>query len=82
MPATYTLIIDTDAGSYAHPYHLGTDERRARECAEHVFWAYRPSIGTAIHTVTLSREGVTVDAYDSEWMDAVMRRDLAAMEDA
>lgn len=64
---TFTLSIETDAGTYQHGCHLGTIERVARECAEEIFAKRIPKIGTRIVTVALIREGKMFDCFDGRW---------------
>lgn len=67
MTAPFTLSIETTAGqSYQHGFHLGTDERLARQIAEERFHA-RIKHGYPTVTVALMREGKMVDCYGGRW---------------
>jgi hypothetical protein len=63
----FTLSIETDAGTYQHGYHLGTQEPLARAIAENIFAKYRPRQGSRIVTVALKWEHKMFDVYDGEW---------------
>ena len=65
--STYTLSIETDAGTYQHGYHLGTIENIARSMAEHIFDSHTPRQGTVIRTVAVMLKGKMVDCYDGKW---------------
>lgn len=49
---TYLASVETDAGTYIHGFHLGTDERVARQCVVDVFRRI-PKQGTRVVTVAL-----------------------------
>jgi hypothetical protein len=69
----YCLSIETDAGSYMHGFHLGTDESIARKCAETICLHYTPRMGTRIATVGLVAHGKLVDVFDgSGWVNAAI----------
>jgi hypothetical protein len=65
---TFTLSIETDAGTYQHGFHLGTDERLARKLTVERFAAQHPRQGTKIKTIALKADGKLVDFYDGEWL--------------
>ena len=71
---TFILSIETDAGTYRHGFHLGTDETNAREIAEGAFrWAPRQDKApgaTRIVTVALLQEGRLFDVYGGSWHSA------------
>jgi hypothetical protein len=67
MTTTFTLSIEETAGnSFLHGFHLGTDERLARQIAEEVFNA-RVKYGQPIVTVALIRDRKLVDVFDGTW---------------
>lgn len=66
---TYTLSIETDAGTYQHGYHLGTIENVARDMAGYIYGRFTPRIGTRIVTVALMLDGRMVDCFDGHWFD-------------
>ncbi len=63
---TYSLMIETDAGTYQHGYHLGTIEATARRLAEEIRLQRRPKIGNRIVRVALmtNRGNDLVDVFD------------------
>lgn len=64
MAATYTLSIEPINGTaYQHPYHLGTIEAVARDCAaNHIFHAPK------MRTVALILNGKIFDVfYGDKW---------------
>lgn len=61
----YTLQIETDAGSYQHGFHLGTEERTARLIAMETF-KRAPKQGTVIKTVSLMLMGRVWDVFDGK----------------
>ena len=67
MPATFSLLVETDAGPYQHPYHLGTVESTARRIAEEVFRSHYPRKGQFVLSVALMHDGQLYDAFDGEW---------------
>lgn len=64
---TYVLSIETDIGTYMHPYHLGTDLRVAKSVAEEIFHKRIPTIGLRIVSVALKRDQKLLHIYDGEW---------------
>jgi len=62
----YTLSIETDAGSYQHGFHLGTEWSLAKQIAQEAFEKWVPKIGTHIKTVALKREG-KMWVYSGRW---------------
>jgi hypothetical protein len=63
----FTLSIETTAGqSFQHGFHLGTDERLARQIAEEKFHA-RANNSLPVVTVALMRNGKVVDCYGGYW---------------
>lgn len=63
----YLLSIEpTGKKSYIHGYHLGTNEKIAREFAEYLFRA-RNNCNQFTTSVALMREGKIVDVYDGAW---------------
>jgi hypothetical protein len=66
----FVLSIETTAGqSVQHGFHIGTDERLARQVAEEKFNA-RVKHGLPIVTVALMRHGRIVDVFDGRWFNA------------
>jgi hypothetical protein len=66
---TFTLSIETDAGTYQHGEHLGTVESIARDVAEEICVKRIPRQGTRIVTVALKQGGRIVDVFDGrDWM--------------
>lgn len=63
----FTASIETDAGTYVHPFHLGTDEKVARSLCEELYHLRKPKQGTVIKTVALLRDRRFVDCYDWKW---------------
>lgn len=52
VPHTFTMSIEVVEGcAYQHPYHLGTQERIARECVMRQFHDRKVS---GLHTVTIA----------------------------
>lgn len=73
---TFSLSIETDAGTYQHGYHLGTDERMARSFAAEICLKRRPKIGTRIRTVALIFDGRMVDVFDGgDWQSDLVADD-------
>ena len=63
----FILSIETTAGqTFQHGYHLGTDERLARQIAEEKFHM-RVAARIPTVTVALMRAGKIVDVFDGEW---------------
>lgn len=59
----FVLSIETSSGvSEQHPFHLGTDERLARQIAVEKYNA-RVANGLPVVTVALMRDGRMVDCY-------------------
>lgn len=63
---TFVLSIETDAGTYDHGFHLGTDVRVAQSIAEEAYSRWTPKVGSYIKTVALKRNG-QVFVFDGEW---------------
>ncbi len=64
---TFVLSIEDTAGhSFQHPFHLGTDEKLARQIAVEKFQA-RVQYGLPVVTVALMRGNKMVDCYDGVW---------------
>jgi len=67
MNSTFTLSIETTEGqSFQYGFHLGTDERLARQIAEERFHA-RVNNGLPVITVAILRDGRMVDCYGGRW---------------
>jgi hypothetical protein len=67
MSNPFILSIETTSGqSQMHGFHLGTDERLARQIAEEKFHA-RVAYGLPVVTVALFRNGKMVDCYGGRW---------------
>ena len=65
---TFVLSIEDVAGhSFQYGFHLGTDERLARQIAEEKFNA-RVANNMPVVTVALMRAGKMVDCFDGVWM--------------
>ena len=63
----FTLSIeDTEGHSFQHGFHLGTDEKLARQIAEEKYHA-RVKHGLPVITVALMRQGKMVDCYGGYW---------------
>jgi len=63
-------IEPTEGTSFIHSFHLGTDERLAREIAIDIFKNRKwwPRVGyISVRTVALYRNGKMIDVYDGEW---------------
>lgn len=65
-PETYVLSIETDAGTYQHGFHLGTEPATAQQIAEEAFESWTPKIGTTIRSVAVKKDG-KLWTYDGEW---------------
>ncbi len=62
-----TLSIETAPGHCVqHGFHLGTDERLARQIAEEKFNARR-NHNIPVVTVAILRAGRMIDWYDGKW---------------
>jgi hypothetical protein len=69
MTDPFILSIETSHGhSFQHGFHLGTEERLARQIAEEKFHA-RVKHGLPVITVALIRAGKLVDCYDGAWFN-------------
>ncbi len=67
MTDVFTLSIEaTEGQSFQHGFHLGTDERLARQIAEEKFNA-RVGAGMPTVTVALMRAGKIIDVFDGNW---------------
>ena len=63
----FILSIETAPGqSQKYGFHLGTDERLARQIAEEKFHS-RANNGLPVVTVALLRDGKMVDCYGGTW---------------
>jgi hypothetical protein len=63
----FTLSIEpTEGKSFQYGFHLGTDERLARQIAEEKF-RERNGAGLWTRTVALIRERRMVDCFDGRW---------------
>lgn len=63
----YVLSVETDAGTYQHGFHLGTDMTVAKQFAEQFLRTAEPKIGTYVKTVALKQGGKVQHVYDGEW---------------
>lgn len=71
----FTLSIETDAGTYQHGFHLGTDERTASEMAVEICLYRKPAMGTRIVTVGLKKDGKLIDTFDGkDWSSMLLER--------
>ncbi len=67
MPSPFTLSIEpTGKPAFQHGFHLGTDERVARQFAEEIFRT-RNNTHRDTCTVALIRDRKIVDIYDGSW---------------
>ncbi len=67
--APFCLWIETTPGkSVQHGFHLGTDEKLARQIAEEKFNA-RVEHGLPVVTVALMRNRKIVDVFDGKWFN-------------
>jgi hypothetical protein len=67
MTNPFTLSIEpTDGPAFQHGFHLGTDERIAKEFAEEIF-RNRNTNHHATCTVALIRDRRIIDVYDGQW---------------
>ncbi len=63
----FTLSIEDTVGhSFQHGFHLGTDEKLARQIAEEKFNA-RVKYNLPVVTVALIKAGKIVDCFDGKW---------------
>jgi len=70
MTTPFVLSIEVEPGrAVQHGFHLGTDERLARELAEERYHA-RIAHGLPVVTVALMRGGRMVDCYGGRWFGA------------
>ena len=69
--ATFTMSVETDAGTYVHGFHFGTEEKIARQLVEGYFPTFRPKIGTRVITLALMRNGKLFDCYDGQWANDI-----------
>lgn len=63
----YVLSIETDAGTYQHGFHLGTESATAEQLAEEAFHCWTPKQGTKILSVALMQNGKLVACYNGTW---------------
>jgi len=73
MTATTPFVLsieDVPGHSYMHGFHLGTDERVARQIAEGIYHG-RVKYGLPVVTVALMRSGKMIDCYGGRWFNAV-----------
>ena len=69
MSAPFCLSIETAPGvAHQHGYHLGTDEKLARQIAEETY-AARVKHGLPVVTVALMRDRKMVACYGGQWFD-------------
>lgn len=64
--STITMTLETDAGTYQHPWHLGTEEGIARFIAEEYMTNRTPKRGRVIATIALHRNGSIIDVLSSD----------------
>ena len=68
---TFTLSIEpTGKPAFQHGFHLGTDERVARQIAEGIF-NNRNKHGEPTCTVALIRNRKIFDVYDGKWSEEI-----------
>jgi hypothetical protein len=82
--SVFTLSIETTIHpAFQAPYHVGTDERIARQCAEETFqnrkW-FADYGRVTIRTVALMRDGRVFDVFDGDWMSDLYEADMIAMQ--
>ncbi len=63
MPALIVMHVETDAGTYVHGFHLGTQEAVARPIAEQFFNHRDPKLGTKVLSVTLVADGLSLGSF-------------------
>lgn len=66
QPFTLSIERTLDGQVRQHGFHLGTDERLARQIAEEKFHALNAA-GMFTRTVALMRAGKMVDCYGGQW---------------
>jgi uncharacterized protein (UPF0254 family) len=68
-PEPFILSVEPCKGeTYKHGYHLGTDEKVAKEFAQEVF--KRVNTETGCYTVALMRNGRIFDVFDGrDWIN-------------
>lgn len=72
----FTASVETDAGTYRHGYHLGTQEDLARNIIEEIARG-APRMGTRIVTVALMKDGKIEDVYDGrDWVNDLPWEDV------
>ncbi len=76
----FTASIETDAGTYQHGFHLGTDERVARELIEELCDKRVPKIGTRVVSVALIQNGMMLDCYGCGYWSSDCWEDLEEFE--
>ena len=65
----FILSIETIAGkAFVHGYHLGTDEKLARQIAEERFHS-RIANNLPVVTVAIMRNYKMVDCFDGHWFN-------------
>lgn len=62
----YVASIETDAGTYQHGFHLGSDEVVARITCVDFAAHLTPKVGTYIVTVGLMLDGRLVDTWEGD----------------
>lgn len=84
ISAIFSLSIEpTEGEAFLYSYHLGTDERISRDCAEEIFRNRKWFAGhgrVTIRTVALMRAGRMVDCFDGDWASDVWERDMEEAE--
>ena len=69
MDNIFTANIETEEfKSHQHPFHLGTDERIAREFVVMLF-NHERTFKRPIVSIALKQDGCIVDVFDGEWMN-------------
>ena len=74
MSVFLASIETTTKGTFTHGYHLGTDERVARACAEQLLGLkWSAALGWFdVRTVGLMRDGQLIDTFDGDWSSVML----------
>jgi len=68
----YVASIETDAGTYVHGFHLGTELEAAKWSCADLFKRKRLKLGKRIVTVGLIFDGRLVDVFDGrDWFEDI-----------
>ena len=64
-----------DHGTFTYGFHLGTDERVARQlCEDLIRLAHFKGRSCRVRTVGLMRDGALFDTFDGAWLSVMLDR--------